>query len=30
MDISKCYSTELDKITNHLADLEREHIYGLI
>lgn len=29
MDISKRYSIELNKINNHLADLERGHIYEL-
>ena len=29
MDISKRYSIELNKISNHLADLERGHIYEL-
>ncbi len=29
MDISKRYSVELNKISNHLADLERGHIYEL-
>ncbi len=29
MNISKRYSIELNKISNHLADLERGHIYGL-
>lgn len=29
MDISKRYSIELSKISNHLADLERGHIYEL-
>lgn len=29
MDITKCYSAELDKISNHIADLERGHIYEL-
>ena len=29
MDISKRYSIELNKIKNHLADLERGHIYEL-
>ena len=29
MDISKRYGIELNKISNHLADLERGHIYEL-
>ena len=29
MDISKRYSIELNKIRNHLADLERGHIYEI-
>jgi predicted transcriptional regulator len=29
MDISKRYSIELNKINNHIADLERGHIYEL-
>ena len=29
MNISKRYSIELNKINNHLADLERGHIYEL-
>lgn len=29
MDISKRYSIELNKISNHLANLERGHIYEL-
>ena len=29
MDIAKRYSTELNKINNHLADLESGHIYEL-
>lgn len=29
MDISKRYSIELNKISNHLTDLERGHIYEL-
>ena len=29
MDISKRYSIGLNKISNHLADLERGHIYEL-
>ena len=29
MDISKRYRIELNKISNHLADLERGHIYEL-
>lgn len=29
MDISKRYSIELNKISNHLADLERGHIYEI-
>lgn len=29
MDISKRYSIELNKISNHLADLEKGHIYEL-
>lgn len=29
MNISKRYSIELNKISNHLADLERGHIYEL-
>ena len=29
MDISKRYSIELNKINNHLTDLERGHIYEL-
>lgn len=29
MDISKRYSVEINKINNHLADLERGHIYEL-
>lgn len=29
MDISKRYSIELNKISNHLSDLERGHIYEL-
>lgn len=29
IDISKHYSIELNKIDNHLADLERGHIYEL-
>ena len=29
MDISKRYSIELNKISNHLVDLERGHIYEL-
>lgn len=29
MDISKRYSVELNKISNHLTDLERGHIYEI-
>lgn len=29
MEISKRYSVELNKINNHLSDLERGHIYEL-
>lgn len=29
MDISKRYSIELNKISNHLTDLERGHIYEI-
>lgn len=29
IDISKRYSVELNKINNHVADLERGHIYEL-
>lgn len=29
MNISKRYSVEINKINNHLADLERGHIYEL-
>ena len=29
MDISKRYSIELNKISNHLTDLERGHVYEL-
>lgn len=29
MDIKKRYSIELNKLSNHLADLERGHIYEL-
>lgn len=29
MDISKRYSIELNKISSHLTDLERGHIYEL-
>ena len=29
MDISKRYSIELNKINNHLMDLEKGHIYEL-
>lgn len=29
MDISKRYSIEISKISNHLSDLERGHIYEL-
>ena len=29
MDISKCYSVELNKIDNHLEDLKRGHIYEI-
>lgn len=29
MDISKRYSNELNKISNHLSDLERGHLYEL-
>ncbi len=29
MDISKRYGVELNKISNHLTDLERGHIYEL-
>ena len=29
MEISKRYRIELNKIANHLADLERGHIYEL-
>lgn len=29
MEITKRYSIELNKISNHLADLERGHIYEL-
>lgn len=29
MDISRRYSIELSKISNHLADLEKGHIYEL-
>ncbi len=29
LDISKRYSIELNKISNHLSDLERGHIYEL-
>lgn len=29
MNISKRYSIELNKISNHLADLKRGHIYEL-
>ena len=29
MDISKRYSVELNKINNHLTDLERGHIYEI-
>lgn len=29
MDISKRYSIELNKISNHPADLEKGHIYEL-
>ena len=29
MDIKNRYSIELNKISNHLADLERGHIYEL-
>lgn len=29
MDISKRYSVELNKLGNHLTDLERGHIYEL-
>lgn len=27
MDVSNRYSVELNKFSNHLADLERGHIY---